>query len=253
VEAECLGPLMKLYATLQHIDAPQELLAWLDSEPRDSWLDCPRADWLVWMAACTGTPIVTVLEAALECVVRAVDTMPGGAAPLREAIEAARRAWTAEPSTAGATEACVRAAETCDEARRQYPETYRSTMRPGYPAAAQAAAWLARAAEGLATAEARSEAERVEEGRTRALTLGAHPDIMVPSRRGPARLDPSAGAGDPVQEELSYALAAAAQAVDDAALALAPSPEDPQARAEVRESFAERTRQLLPTPWGGDD
>jgi hypothetical protein len=92
----------------------------------------------------------------------------------------------------------------------------------------------------------------VEEGRTRALTLGAHPDIMVPSKPGPARIDPSADPGDPVQQELSYALAAAAQALDDAALALAPSPEDSTALAEAREGFAERVRQLLPAPWGDD-
>ena len=244
---------MELYTALRNIDAPRELLAWLECDPDDRWLDCPRADWLLWMTVCSGTPIVTVLEAARECVVRAVAAMPGGATPLREAIDSARSAWTAEPGAAGTTEACVRAANRCDEARRQYPETYRSTMLAGYPAAARAAAWLARAAEGLATAEARSEAQRVEEGRTRALTLGAHPDIMVPFRRGPAWLDPSAGPGDPVQQELSYALAAAAQAVNDAALALAPSPEDRAARAEVRESFAERTRQLLPTPDRNDD
>lgn len=236
---------MDLTTALERVDAPEELLDWHDRHRGTAWQDCPRPDWLLWIGACSGTPVAPLLEAASECVRRAVEAMPGGTTPLLQALQVARRTWHTEAPEPQASQSCVAAARRCDAALRSYPETYRSTMLAGYPAAARAAGWLARAAEGWATAEARAEAERIEEGRSRALTLGAHPDIMVPARSGPAVLDPEAPPGDPVQEELTYAIAAGAEAVDEAANALAPSPEDAVRRGEVRATFADQVRQTV--------
>lgn len=231
---------------LQRIEAPQELLDWLGDQGADPWGRCPRADWLAWLAASEGWPLATLLDAACDCVAQAVDSLVGGAAPLYQAIVVARETLTAQAALSPSTiEDCIHAADDCDVAAREYPASYRAAMLRGYPAAARAAAWLARAAEGLTTAEARSEAARLEEGQTRGLMLGAHPAIMVPAADGPARLDPSAPLGDPVQAELVYALAAIAQAIEEAARALAPTPDDVDSLAEVRLSFADRLRDRL--------
>jgi len=232
---------MALGMMLERVDAPRALVGWL-AKARDSdpWTSCSRGDWLLWLGACSGHPLAAVLAASCDCVERAVDAMPQGTAALRRALAVAREASSAE--------ACAAAAADCEAARREYPASYRAPMSAGYPAASRAACWAARAAEGLVTAEARAEVRRVTEARARAVIIGMSPYIMPAKRTGPASLDPSAGADDPVQQELAFVIAAAAQAVEQAARALGPRKADSDARKQARRSFGDLVRRRLGAP-----
>lgn len=232
---------MPLGMLLERVEAPQALRDWL-AKPRrvDPWASCSRGDWLIWLAACSGHPLATVLQASCDCVERAVDAMPQGTATLRRALEVSREASSAE--------ACAAAAVDCEAARREYPASYRAPIATGYRAASLAACWAARAAEGLVTAEARAEVRSVTDARARAMVIGMNPYIMPAQRTGPARLDPAVGPDDPVQQELAFVVAAAAQAVEQAARALGPGQADASARKQAHTSFADLVRRRLGAP-----
>ena len=225
------SPPSSLHLLLQRFDAPHALLAWL-ARPRraDPWLGCARGDWLIWLAACLGRPLGEVLAAACDCVGRALDALPGHTDVLRNAVALARARRSAE--------ACAAAAADCDAARREYPASYRAGMTLGFAPASRAACWVARAAEGLLTAETRAEVRGTTQARARAVIIGLNPDVMPRRLTGPACLDP-------IQEELGFVVAAAAQAVKAAARALGPQPQDSQARKEAQAAFAELVRQRL--------
>ncbi|MBI4706007.1 MAG: hypothetical protein HY744_33355 [Deltaproteobacteria bacterium] len=223
---------------LDALGAPAELVSWATGRPaRRAWRDCPQADWLLWLAAAESLPVTTLVLAAGTCVERAVTALPSGAEPLGRALRAARSLEAAD---------CAAAARACEAARESFPESYRAGRNPGYGAAAHAAAWVARAAEGVVTARARAEAKRGERARELAAIVGSSPDIFVPATPSPPEaLDPAAAPGDPVEEELRYAVAAAAQALGEAAQSLAPDVREPEAHERAQAELCEQLRVLL--------
>jgi hypothetical protein len=90
----------------------------------------------------------------------------------------------------------------------------------------------------------------VADAHAQAVTIGMSPYIMPVKRTGPARLDPAASADDPVQQELAFVVAAAAEAVAQAARALGPEPAGERARRQALASFADLVRDRLEPPPG---
>ena len=231
---------MTLSSLLERLEAPEKLLVWASSTDQEgAWSACVRGDWMVWVAACSRVPVRPLLQAACDCVLEAVLAMSAGTEPLTRAVELAR--------LAGPAKECRAAAKRCDQAAAAIPANYRSAVAPGYRAAARAAAWVARASDGLSTAEVRAETRAWEKAHQYSIgmniiahaTLSKHPRAM--------RVDGSAAPDDPAQEQIAYAVAAAAQALAQAAIALAPRKEDRGQRREVRARFAQTLRLQLDT------
>ena len=98
------------------LGACPDALAWLRTEAHPdlpaAWAACPRADWLLWLAArCAAAGSSehrAVVAAAADCAGAALDLAPG-AAGARRAVEAAQ-AWAQEEA---ATADCQHARLAC--------------------------------------------------------------------------------------------------------------------------------------------
>lgn len=205
---------MTLEELLVQIEAPEALIrrvreqAWtLD----DAWARSMPATHRMWLAACVGAPIEVLVEAAASAVwatsERFADVPPSLGDTVALAIEGA------EPS------ALLAAATACEELAAT-SGSYRTTRPPGFDALARAAALVAHAAEGLASAAARREAVRLEQARHTGALIGAGASVALPSADGPLRLDVRAAASDPAQGALLFASAACAESVRECADAL---------------------------------
>ncbi len=255
---------MDLEAILERLNAPEDLVAWVAIlEEQDPWSRCARADWLIWLAACEAASIATLLSGACDCVQLAVQALPATVPHLADAVRIARQvavqtevsddpgqaglgmSQTADPSKPDPIAACLAAAQRCEQAAEHFPAAYRTAMSAGFSAAARAAAWVARAAEGLATANIRSETNRLDQGLQRAVTLGLSPQNVIPEPADPPILDPLADAGDPVQTELIYAVAATSQAIAEAVDALTPAKDDTTAVDDTHAAMLELLRREL--------
>lgn len=211
---------MELHEILERLGAPGDLAGWVREGLTDleqAWERCERPDHRIWLAACAGTPIEGLIEAAAAAVAWRVEELVDPAEPVLRALEL---------SVNGAPAAALlEVAEACERVARGGVGTYRSTGSPEHASIAQAAGLVARAAEGLLAGEARQEAGRLEQARRTGALIGVGTQVALPARAGPARLDVLAAAHDPAHGMFLFAVAASAEAVAEMEAGRAASPD----------------------------
>ena len=196
---------------LARMDAPDPLVTWCAEHGytlKEAWTACDSPTWLLWLAGAAGF--------AVDTSVMHVGTWVGTqCAAIPELVPLAERTLDAsrEAMFGGATAACIAAAESAAGLAKAVPTTFRDVPPVGFEPLALALSWVARAAEGVATARVRAEAGRMERARRAASYLGAGVDTLL-ERESPIRLDTAMLPGDPFQTELLYVFAALAEALD---------------------------------------
>lgn len=232
---------MELIELLEEIDAPDDVTAWIreaDLDFEEAWQTCRRGDHRIWICACAGVPIESLVEAAAAVVLTAADTFPDVAEPLTRAVTLAVEG--------ASSSALIAAAEACEQLADGGVGGYRRPLPPGHGSAARAAGLVARAAEGLAAGEARREAVRLEQSRATGALIGVGNQIVLPRSDGQARLQVMAAASDPAQGAFLFSVAAAAEAVAECAHAVAQgSPRPAEAEASAREDLDAVVREAL--------
>lgn len=199
---------MELAVALRRIDAPKELIAWVEEGEERPYESCTRGSWLVWLAGVRGVPPYALLEALLGEVELELERLGEGSKVLSEALENIR-ALLSKPSSD--TVALTELADVIDAAADDPPSTFRTTPGRPYASVAHALAWVARSAEGLEAGRARHEARRLDSAQHRAALLGAGTHAMLAAPDA-VHLDVTLIPGDPLQEALLYVFAAAAEA-----------------------------------------
>ncbi len=199
--------------------APLALIDWLASlgdDEDEAWDGCDKGDWMVWLAACSGLSLDDVLDASYRAVHHVVQRIEGGHG-LEDAL--ARIATHADQDDLASV------VRDCEAATEGVETGYRRAPPPGARHAAQAVAHLARAVEALDAALAADQAIRSNEALVAAGTLGVPPALMM-RPQGTPLLIPSLIEADPIQQELAFAVAASAEALERAARALAKDQDD---------------------------
>ena len=209
---------MELHELLERVDAPDDLVVWARDAALEFdavWATLTRGDHRLWVAACGGTPIEVLVEAAAAAVLTAVDTFTEAPEPVVHALELA--------VGGGSAVELLEAAEACEQVAVSGfgRGGYRSAAGPGSAEASRAAALVARAAEGLIAGEAQREGVRLEQARARGAYLGVGAQAALSSPEGPPRLDVMAAASDPAQGAFLFAVAACAEALAESARAVA--------------------------------
>lgn len=196
--------------------APESLTDWARDcdELEEAWDLCDRADHRIWLAAVGGASLDVLVEAAARAVLEVIDTLPEGRDPLYAAVEAAISGFDIEE--------CRTLAETC-EALVEASAGYRVPAASRFDHAARAAALLARAAEAAQIAAAVAERSRLDQASYRSALVGLGTVGIMPTDPDPVRFDPTRPTADPVQTVVLETIRAAADAVQEAASALAPS------------------------------
>lgn len=70
---------------LVRFNACEEACAWVgDRDIESAWTECPRGDWLMWLAGCVGVDRVLVVDAACDCAALAAAKVKDAA--MRDAI-----------------------------------------------------------------------------------------------------------------------------------------------------------------------
>lgn len=223
------------------MDAPEELLSWsaeFGSDLGAAWSQCPTPVWLIWLAGAAETALDKALLVVLTWSTEVATSVPEAEQlvlqTLEEVEESARR---------GRGEACVAAAERAEAASRSAPASFRAKPPLGFEALTMAAAWAARAAEGLIASRKRAEAVRMQRAQHMASFLGTGVDTTV-ERETPMCLNTDSLPDSPVHAELLYVVAALAQS----ALYLVSTREaqDPdRPRASIAEEEADLVRALF--------
>lgn len=225
---------MELGDVLEAMDAPEALVRHvreLSLDLGEAWERCHRPEHRIWLAAVAGAPIEVLVEASAAAVLVLLERLGDPSETLAEAVELAA-------AGAGADE-LARAAERCEAIAERGASGYRDSLERKFEGAARAAAFVARAGEGLAQGEARSEADRLDKARHTAAMLGAAVHVVLPPPGEPARLNVFTLEQDPAQGAFLYAVAACAEAVARVAElpdALAPEALDDIVRSALEEN-----------------
>ena len=206
-----------LSASITQIGGPSELVAWLEdtatSDDDEHWDGCDRGDWLIWLAACDRIGVDQLVAAARRCAELARESLAERPpAPLLAALATARD--SDDPDE------LADAARGCEELADSAPHSYRAAATGAVEHLARAAALVLRAREALLAASAQDEALRLREALERAAAVGVPPALLQRPASGPPRLR-QGESDDPIQQELAYAVAAAARSVAESARALA--------------------------------
>jgi hypothetical protein len=221
----------RVLEALQRAGAPSDLAGWLGTraDPSGAWEECDRGDWLIWLGALEGLPLVALVEAALDVAERAARELPKGRRSLLGALSVAR--------ALGSARACAEAASRCEAMAQARRPPYREAAPSRLRSAASSVAHAARAAEGLLVAEARLASERLRAGSELAAAVGVGDAVMAVQRAEPARWQP--GADEASHEWVALTIDAAARAVVHAVRALARSPTDERDLERVEASLSE--------------
>lgn len=131
------------------LGACDEAKVWVGSQTlAKAWRECPRGDWLLWLAARAGVDRRLVVEAACRCAEAVLGLVPEGEERPVRAIEAARAWIRGEASLAE-----VRAASTSASYAASASGTF-DTFYAAYAASAASAAYAAYAASSYDAASA---------------------------------------------------------------------------------------------------
>lgn len=197
----------ELRELLARVGAPDALVEELrDGETLDqAWERVDAAGSRVWLGAVSGVPVEHLLQAAAASVVELAAGFPAGGETLKRTVTLAAQRAEAE--------VCLEAAAACDVLAEEGPGGYRGGSSAALTKAAEAAALVARAAEGLSVAEARAEAGRLERARSLGATLGMATHAALGPPEGPLRLDARLVLEDPGHGMLLYGTALIADAM----------------------------------------
>lgn len=145
---------------LEELGACSDAVQWVGERTlKAAWNECPRGDWLLWLAPRLGVDRRLVVEAACRCAEAVLYLAPEGDDRSLKAIEAAR-AWIRCEATVKEVRIAANAAF---DASRTYACVARASARAAFDAAytadtayvyANAAASAARAAAYTASADA---------------------------------------------------------------------------------------------------
>ena len=138
-----------------------EAVAWIGKRtPKQAWEQCPRGDWLLWIAARVGVDRKLIVRAACDCARTALKYVPRGEDRPRIAIETAER-WCDGTATIGEVRA---AADAAYAAHAAHPDAAYAAAYATYAAyvadAAYAAAYATYAAYVVDAAYAAADAAR---------------------------------------------------------------------------------------------
>lgn len=223
---------MKPDALLAAMEAPEGLVEWArergepesagrargasDRAFEDTWDSCPRADWQVWLAGAAALPLSDLVLVLVAWGGEVLADVPEAESIALHVLDLAERTVQREATRAE----CLVAAEDAEHAARDAPVTFRDSPPLGYGAMASAASWIARAAEGLMTANLRAEAARMQRAQRSASYLGGGPQIFL-EREQPVVLAAERLPDDPFHSELLYVVASAAEGAAALARAMA--------------------------------
>lgn len=199
---------MTISATLAKMDAPADLIAWSAEFGDDlsaAWTACPSPAWLMWLAGGAGTALDTALTVVLTWCAEVATSVPSAESLVTQTLEAVEDA-----ARRGDGRECAAAAERAESASRSAPASFRAKPPLGFEALTMAAAWAARAAEGLVASRKRAEAVRMQRAQHVASLLGTGVDTTV-GNATPMCLNTDRLPDSPVHAELLYVVAALAQ------------------------------------------
>lgn len=201
-----------LRAFLVAMEAPDELVDWVgesDFDFEEAWERCPSATWQVWLWGAAALSLNRGVLVVKECVEAIVTGIPEAKALVEHVLQIAAACVAREATR----EQCLQAADEAETAARDAKATFRDRMPAGYAPVVMAAAWVARAAEGLMTARLRAEAARMQQAQQTASYLGAGVSILV-EREPPIRLAAERLPEDAFHSELLFVVAALGEAAD---------------------------------------
>ena len=82
---------MKFYERLNYMHACWEAVKWVGSKSlKTAWRDCPRGDWMLWLAGRLDIDRKLLVLAACDCVETALQYVPEGEDRPAAAIQTAR-------------------------------------------------------------------------------------------------------------------------------------------------------------------
>ena len=102
---------MKTIDKLRTLHACPEALAWVETRGlKTSWRDCPRGDWMLWLAGALKVDRKLLVLAACDCAETALKFVPKGEVRPARAIQTARD-WCEGKATAADCRKAADAAE----------------------------------------------------------------------------------------------------------------------------------------------
>ena len=145
-----------LTALLTRLDACREAREWAAGKTLEqAWAECPRGDWMLWLAGLLDIDRKVLVQAACACARLALPHVPESETRPLKAIETAE-AWTRGEATIEDVRAAADAAWEAEAARAA-----REAARAARAAwAAADAAWAAEAARAARAARAAADAAR---------------------------------------------------------------------------------------------
>ncbi len=196
-------------ALLKNMEAPEPLITWAESHSfEDAWDACPDAVGQVWLWGAASLSLNEGVMVVLDAVRQSLDAIQPARSIVEHVLSVAARCVQRTATRAD----CEQAADEAEQAARDAKATFRDGMPDGYSSIVRAAAWVARAAEGLMTARLRAEASRMQQAQQTASYLGAGVNILI-DQEPPIRLDAERIPSDAFHAELVYVVAALAEAM----------------------------------------
>lgn len=185
---------------------------------KDAWRQCARGDALIWIGAVHGLSLPHAVLGALACARLPFEGAGEEGESAEEYLDVIEDAMSGEAPPSE----CLGLADECERSASEALSTYRSARGPRLESAWTATTGVARAAEALVTAYERAQAQRTDRARGTAALLGIGISAALTfSKETELRLVPEQATDDPIQSELAYVVAAAAEATAEAARALA--------------------------------
>lgn len=173
-----------------------------------AWNQCTEGRFRVWLVACGGLPIESIIESSAEVLLFVAEESGVAVEQITRTIEAA---VALEPS-----EVLKQMAQDCELIETECVGGYREERMSSVASMARAAAALARAADGLIAGSAAREARRVDHARQQSAMVGIGPSGILPPNEGLPRLELLSASLDPAQGMFLFCVASCAEAIREA-------------------------------------
>jgi len=151
----------RLAALLRRLGACHEGAEWASGRDLETaWNECPRGDWLLWLAGRLEIERTVLARAAARCAETALQYVPAGEDRPRQAIEAVLR-WADDPTAANLEAVRVaRRNAVAVAAYAAYAAAYAAAASAAYAAYASAASAYAYAYAASTASAARQQAQQ---------------------------------------------------------------------------------------------
>ncbi len=149
------------------LEACNSAVDWYNDRPSDqAWQDCPRGDWMLWIATRLGVDHKLLVAAVCDCIDTILHHVPDDELRPRQAIETVRRWIKGEASlneVRAASDAASNAATSYAAYNAANAASYAATYNASHIAsyAANPASYAANAASYIATAGDSTKAEKI--------------------------------------------------------------------------------------------